>query len=95
MENKKLAEKNKRFLKGFVKQITHRILVGLLIGFSYLPFWVFYGISDFFYLIFRYIIKYRFKVITDNLTHAFPEKSEKEITSIRNKYYRHICDLIL
>jgi KDO2-lipid IV(A) lauroyltransferase len=60
-----------------------------------LPFWILYGISDFFYLILRFVVKYRHKVITENLKHAFPEKTENEISEIRNKFYRHICDIFV
>jgi len=78
-----------------VKQIVNSILVGILIFLSHLPFWILYGISDFFYLIFRYVTKYRYKVITENLNYAFPKKTEKEIAQIRNKYYRNMCDLAI
>lgn len=78
-----------------VKSILNNGMVGILILISYLPFWIIYGISDFFYIIFRFVVKYRFQVITENLKSAFPEKSEKEIARIRNKYYLNICDLVI
>jgi KDO2-lipid IV(A) lauroyltransferase len=77
------------------KRITNSVGVGLLIGLSYLPFWVLYGISDFFYLILRYLIRYREKVIIENLTHAFPEKTDAEIKNIKAEFYRHFCDLFI
>ena len=40
------------------------------------------------------MVKYRHKVITENLKNAFPEKMEKDISKIRNQYYHHICDII-
>lgn len=93
MTNTKLKKKDKRSHEGLLKRNFNRFLVGILIGISYLPFWIIYGFSDFIYLLVRYIIRYRYNVITQNLTNAFPEKSAKEIATIRNKFYRHFCDL--
>jgi KDO2-lipid IV(A) lauroyltransferase len=41
------------------------------------------------------IIRYRKKIITQNLKNSFPEKDEKEIKRITKKYYRHLCDITL
>ena len=60
-----------------------------------LPLPVLYLSSDFFYFILNYIIKYRRKVIEENLRNAFPEKSQEEITKIRKKYTRHLCDVFI
>lgn len=40
----------------------------------------------------RYAIGYRKKVIEENLAFAFPEKSEAERKTIRNKFYRNFTD---
>lgn len=77
------------------QKLTNSLGVGILIALSYLPFWVLYRLSDVFYFILRYLIKYRDKVITENLTHAFPEKSEAEIKSIKTEFYVHFCDLFV
>jgi len=39
-------------------------------------------------------LAYRKKVVISNLKMAFPEKSDKEITSIARKFYRHFYDLM-
>jgi KDO2-lipid IV(A) lauroyltransferase len=62
---------------------------------SLLPFWVLYRISDFLYLILYKILGYRVKVVTTNLKNSFPEKSSEEIADIRNKFYHHLCDIIV
>lgn len=59
---------------------------------SRLPLPVLYLFSDFLYLIARYVIRYRKKVIDENLAYAFPEKSAKERKDIRNKFYRNFTD---
>jgi len=62
--------------------------------FSRLPLGILYLFSDFLYLIARYVVRYRKKVIDENLLHAFPEKSVAERKSIRNKFYRNFTDSI-
>lgn len=62
--------------------------------FSRLPLGILYLFTDFLYLIARYVIRYRKKVIDENLLHAFPEKSAKERKAIRNRFYRNFTDSI-
>ncbi|MDB4582427.1 lysophospholipid acyltransferase family protein [Draconibacterium sp.] len=93
MTNNKLRKNDNRFYESPLKRAINGFLVGVLILISYLPFWFIYGLSDIIYLLLTNIIRYRYKVITQNLKNAFPEKSKKEITRIRNKFYRHFCDL--
>ncbi|HYF69648.1 MAG TPA: lysophospholipid acyltransferase family protein [Ohtaekwangia sp.] len=59
-----------------------------------LPFGAMYRLSDFFYYVIR-LTGYRRKVVLKNLRNSFPEKSEKEILSICESYYRYLCDLTL
>ncbi|MDO8952475.1 MAG: hypothetical protein Q7U86_07605, partial [Draconibacterium sp.] len=93
MDRTELSKRDKRFHESIFKRVINNILVGFLIAISWLPFWVLYLISDVFYLLLRFIIKYRFKVIAENLKYAFPEKTETERNKIRNKFYRHFCDM--
>lgn len=59
---------------------------------SYLPLSVLYLLSDLIYLIARFVIRYRKKVIDENLKFAFPEKSPAELKKIRNRFYRNFTD---
>ena len=95
MADKKLIEKDRRFHESFLKKVGNEIIVFILKIISILPFWIVFGISDFLYVIIKYLVRYRKQVITENLQHAFPEKADDEITKIRNKFYRHFCDLWL
>jgi KDO2-lipid IV(A) lauroyltransferase len=63
-------------------------LIGLL------PFRLLFLLSDVFFVIVG-IVGYRRKVITQNLTNAFPEKNQLEIRKIRFLFYRHFCDLFV
>ncbi len=62
---------------------------------SILPFWWLYRLSDFLFLILFHVFGYRKKVVFENLTKSFPEKSEQELRTIQRKFYRYFCDLVL
>ena len=65
-----------------------RILAGLPLGILYL-------VSDFAYLIVYYIIRYRRKLVRENLRSSFPEKTAKEILHIEKAFYRNLCDVFI
>lgn len=58
-----------------------------------LPFWVIFGLADIFYVFLYYVVRYRRKVVHENLVHSFPEKSLAEIRTITKKFYHHLSDL--
>lgn len=62
---------------------------------SILPFRLLYAFSDFLYLFIFKIFGYRKKVVKENLTLVFPDKSKAEINAITNKFYHHLCDMIV
>jgi KDO2-lipid IV(A) lauroyltransferase len=62
---------------------------------SILPFRVFYLFSDGVYVIVYHLIGYRKQTVTENLKLVFPNKSKKEITLIKKKFYKHLCDMFL
>lgn len=67
----------------------------ILLPLSYLPFPVLYVLSDFLYLIIYKTFGYRTKVVSTNLKNSFPEKNDEEIKQIEQKFYHHICDLVV
>lgn len=66
----------------------------LLYLISCLPFWMLYGLSDFFCILLK-LSGYRKTVVLNNLRNSFPYKNEKEIKEISNRYFQYLCDLIL
>jgi KDO2-lipid IV(A) lauroyltransferase len=62
---------------------------------SKLPFSVLYSISNVLYFIIYKVIKYRTTVVSRNLRNSFPEKSSQELKEIEEKFYRHLCDLMV
>ena len=60
-----------------------------------LPFRMLYALSDGFYFLMRYIIRYRKRVIRTNLRNSFPEKTDAELLNIERRFYHYICDYML
>ena len=60
-----------------------------------LPLGVLYLLSDIAFPIIYYIIRYRRRLVRENLRCSFPEKSEKEIISIEKKFYHNLCDVFI
>ena len=65
-----------------------RLLAGLPLGVLYL-------VSNLAYPILYYIIRYRRRLVRENLRCSFPEKSQKEIQNIEKKFYRNLCDVFV
>ena len=77
-----------------MKRILHAILYALLAGCARLPMAVIYGLSDITFVLLYYVVRYRRKVVDDNLKSSFPEKTDKERRQIRRKFYRNFTDYI-
>lgn len=75
--------------------LAYILVYPLLWLISILPFRILYAVSDGVYLLLYYVIGYRKKVVTSNLKLVFPEKTEAEISAIRKKFYKHLCDMFL
>lgn len=60
---------------------------------SLLPLTILYGISYVVYFICYYLVRYRRKVVRQNLLNSFPEKSLEEIVKIEKAYYLHFADV--
>jgi len=65
------------------------ILVRLI---SKLPFWVLYAVSDFLFIVSYRLIRYRRKMVWNNLKNSFPEKSDDELRKIEKEFYKNLCD---
>lgn len=78
-----------------LQAIGYYITLPLLYLISLLPYPLFYGLSDVLYVLVYFVFGYRKKIVIQNLTHAFPEKSEEEIKKLTRKFYRYLCDTTL
>lgn len=60
---------------------------------SWLPLRVLHGIATGLYFMMAYVIRYRRKVVMDNLRNAFPDKGEQELKRICLDFYRSLADI--
>ncbi len=74
--------------------LVYILVYPLLWIISILPFKLLYLLSDGFYVLLYYIIGYRKRVVAENLKLVFPEKTAKEISIIRKRFYHHLCDMM-
>jgi KDO2-lipid IV(A) lauroyltransferase len=76
-----------------MKFLIKFLITPLLIFISWLPFKLLYFISDLFYYILYYGIKYRRKIVRKNLELSKVAKSTKDLIRIEKKFYRHLSDV--
>lgn len=69
-----------------------RLLLTLI---SKVPFAALYFVSDAFYLLNRYVIRYRYDVVRSNLRNAFPQRSEGEIGTLTEQTFRNLADTLV
>jgi len=77
-----------------MKLIAFYIAYSIVWLIALLPLPVLYFFSDFFFFTLYYVLKYRRKVVAENLLHAFPEKSVDERGKIEKAFFRHFCDFL-
>ncbi len=71
------------------------VVYGFLWLLSLLPLGILYVLSDCFYGLAFYVLKYRRDVVMNNLLIAFPEKTEKERINIAKKFYHNLIDMFI
>lgn len=59
------------------------------------PFWWLYLKSDVSCFLVYHVVRYRRKVVRENLLRSFPKKDLKAIKQIEKRYYSNLCDLIV
>ena len=71
----------------------YKIFYGFCWILALLPLRCLYLISDLLFVLVCYVVRYRRKVVLENLRNSFPEKTEKERWQIARNFYRFMCDL--
>lgn len=77
------------------EKLKYALYRGLFTSLALLPFPVLYAISDGLRFILAHVIKYRRKVVRQNLRNSFPEKSEEELLEIERDFYSQFADNIV
>jgi Kdo2-lipid IVA lauroyltransferase/acyltransferase len=78
-----------------MQYLVYLIFYPILYLIAFLPFRIAYILSDILYIFMYKIVRYRKKVVRNNLKLAFPKKSEQELLQIEKKSYHHFCDLFI
>jgi len=73
----------------------YKIFYGFCWVIALLPLRCLYLLSDILFILVYYVVRYRRKVVLENLRNSFPEKTEKERRKIARKFYRFLCDLFI
>ena len=76
-------------------KILYYIVLAVWYLLSLLPMKVHYVISDLLFWLLYSLLGYRRKVVRENLTTSFPEKSEEERQRIERGFYRFFCDYLV
>lgn len=63
--------------------------------FRIMPFWFVYGLSDFICFMLHRVFHYRYKVVVDNITKAFPDMSLAERKKVIRRFYHGLSDLLV
>ena len=67
----------------------------LLLGLAHLPLPVLYLFAEVIYLLLAYVVRYRWRVVTENLRNSFPEKTPAEIERTGKIFYRHFAQVVV
>ena len=67
----------------------------LLLGLAHLPLPVLYGVAGGLYLLLAYAVRYRWRVVLQNLSRSFPDKTPAEIRQLGRGFYRHFSQLVV
>jgi KDO2-lipid IV(A) lauroyltransferase len=67
----------------------------LLLALARLPLAVLYVLARGIYLLLAYVVRYRWRVVLENLRNSFPEKGDAEIYAIGRQFYWHFAQVIV
>ena len=73
--------------------VTKLLVYPLLVFISYLPFKILYFISDILFFLLYYIIRFRRKIVRQNLELSKVSKSKEDLIRIEKEFYRHFTDV--
>lgn len=62
---------------------------------SLLPLRILYFFGTLLYLLIYHVVRYRRKVVRQNLTESFPSYTLKQIAKVERDFYQYFCDLLM
>ncbi len=73
----------------------YRPLTWPLLALAHLPLAVLHGLAGIIYLLLRYVVRYRWRVVLENLRNSFPDKSAAEVERIGHRFYWHFAQVVV
>jgi KDO2-lipid IV(A) lauroyltransferase len=74
---------------------SYRLFTWPLLALAHLPLAVLHGLAGIIYLLLRYVVRYRWGVVAENLRKSFPEKSAAEVERIGYQFYWHFAQVVV
>lgn len=75
-----------------LRNIAYSPLWALLHLLALMPFGILYAVSDLLYFLIYRVVRYRRRLVEENIYASFPEKTDAEKQAIIKKFYRHFTD---
>ena len=75
--------------------VTYFFIYLICYPLSLLPLPVLYLLAGPLYLVLNYVVRYRRKVVEENLRKSFPEKNSRELCRLRDRYYWHLSQIVM
>lgn len=76
-------------------QLKYYMYMALFKPLAWLPLWALYGVSNGLCLLLHRVLKYRRKVVRENLRKSFPEMPDAELARVEKRFYRQLTDNIV
>lgn len=76
-------------------KIRYAFLFALVKVHAFLPLHILYVLSDIFFYLNYYLVRYRRKIVRKNLENSFPDMSIKACKRLERRFYRHFSDYIV
>jgi KDO2-lipid IV(A) lauroyltransferase len=73
----------------------YRLLAWPLLALAHMPLALLHGLAAVIYLLLRYVVRYRWGVVRENLRKSFPEKSDAEVERIGYQFYWHFAQVVV
>jgi len=88
-----MQNKDKSKFQNMLSAVTYYIAILPCLFFMIYPVRFIYMFSDILAFLLYYVLRYRRKIVRDNLQSSFPEKSVQEIKNIEKQFYKHLSDV--
>ena len=73
-------------------KLLYSLLGAMLGGMARLPFRALYALSDVIFFLLYYVVRYRRRVVLDNIVASFPDMSASECRATARQFYRNFAD---